>query len=168
MVVEEIPEYVPEEPSDDPLAGLTDATPVLNSFKFTVENNPGKILSRKFTHNSSFAVTTSTVAEEKCTIDQTNKKVTLYVPYLNNRKLVPTFEIPEGTALVYEGGIVESDVTEIDFTQCKQIAVINGVNESVVYDVELARKMKFSPMKAPALLRMLNNQSIKHERWNRF
>lgn len=137
MVVEEIPEYVPEEPSDDPLAGLTDATPVLNSFKFTVENNPGKILSRKFTHNSSFAVTTSTVAEEKCTIDQTNKKVTLYVPYLNNRKLVPTFEIPEGTALVYEGGVVESGVTEIDFTQYKQIAVINGVNESVVYDVEL-------------------------------
>lgn len=137
MVVEEIPEYVPEEPSDDPLAGLTDATPVLNSFKFTVENNPGKILSRKFTHNSSFSVTTSTVAEEVCTVDQTNKKVTLYVPYLNNRKLVPTFEIPEGTALVYEGGIVESGVTEIDFTQYKQIAVINGVNESVVYDVEL-------------------------------
>lgn len=137
MVVEEIPEYVPEEPSDDPLAGLTDATPVLNSFKFTVENNPGKILSRKFTHNSSFSVTTSTVAEEVCTVDQTNKKVTLYVPYLNNRKLVPTFEIPEGTALVYEGGVVESGVTEIDFTQYKQIAVINGVNESVVYDVEL-------------------------------
>lgn len=137
MVVEEIPEYVPEEPSDDPLAGLTDATPVLNSFKFTVENNPGKILSRKFTHNSSFSVTTSTVAEEVCTVDQTNKKVTLYVPYLNNRKLVPTFEIPEGTALVYEGGIVESGVTEIDFTQYKQIAVINGNDESVIYDVEL-------------------------------
>ena len=137
MVVEEIPEYVPEEPSDNPLEGLTGATPVLNSFKFTVAANPGKILPRKFTHNSSFAVTTSTVAEEKCTIDQDNKKVTLYVPYLNNRKLVPTFEIPEGTALVYEGGIVESGVTEIDFTQYKQIAVINGNEESVIYDVEL-------------------------------
>ena len=137
MVVEEIPEYVPEEPSDDPLEGLTGATPVLNSFKFTVAANPGKILSRKFTHNSSFAVTTSTVAEEKCTIDQTNKKVTLYVPYLNNRKLVPEFEIPEGTALVYEGGVVESGVTEIDFTQFKQITVINGNDESVTYDVEL-------------------------------
>lgn len=137
MVVEEIPEYVPEEPSDDPLEGLTGATPVLNSFKFTVAANPGKILSRKFTHNSSFAVTTSTVTEEKCTIDQTNKKVTLYVPYLNNRKLVPEFEIPEGTALVYEGGIIESGVTEIDFTQYKQIAVINGNDEAVIYDVEL-------------------------------
>lgn len=137
MVVEEIPAYVPEEPSDDPLAGLTDATPVLNSFKFTVADNPGKILSRKFTHNSSFTVTTSTVSEEVCTIDQTNKKVTLYVPYLNNRKLVPTFEIPEGTALIYEGGVVESGVTEIDFTQYKQVAVINGNDEGVIYDVEL-------------------------------
>ena len=137
LVVEEIPEYVPEEPSNDPLEGLTGATPVLNSFKFTVAANPGKILSRKFTHNSSFAVTTSAVTEEKCTIDQTNKKVTLYVPYLNNRKLVPEFEIPEGTALVYEGGVVESGVTEIDFTQYKQIAVINGNDEAVIYDVEL-------------------------------
>ena len=137
MTVEEIPAYEPEEPSDNPLEGLTGATPVLNSFKFTVANNPGKILSRKFTHNSSFTVTTSTVSEEVCTIDQNNKKVTLYVPYLNNRKLIPTFEIPEGTALVYEGGIVESGVTEIDFTQFKQIAVINGNDESVIYDVEL-------------------------------
>lgn len=137
MVVEEIPAYVPEEPSDDPLAGLTDATPVLNSFKFTVADNPGKILSRKFTHNSSFTVSTSTVSEEVCTIDQTNRKITLYVPYLNNRRLVPTFEIPEGTALVYEGGIVESGVTEIDFTQYKQVAVVNGNDEGVIYDVEL-------------------------------
>lgn len=138
MTVEEIPEYVPEEnPDDNILGNLTGETPILNSFKFTVAANPGKILPRKFTHNSSFAVTTSTVAEEKCTIDQDNKKVTLYVPYLNNRKLVPTFEIPEGTALVYEGGIVENGVTEIDFTQYKQIAVINGNDESVIYDVEL-------------------------------
>ena len=137
MVVEDITTNVPEEPSDDPLAGLTGATPKLNSLKFTVAANPGKILSRKFTHNSSFAVTTSTVKEEVCTIDQTNKRVTLYVPYLNNRKLVPEFDIPEGTALVYEGGIIENGVTEVDFTQYKQIAVVNGNGDNVVYDVEL-------------------------------
>lgn len=137
MVVEDVPAYVPDEPADDPLESLTDATPVLNSLKFTVADNPGKILSRKFTHNSSFEVTTSNVTEEVCTIDQNNKKVSLYVPYLNNRKLIPTFEIPEGTALVYEGGFVESGMTEIDFTQYKQLAVINGNEESVIYDVEL-------------------------------
>ena len=137
MVVEDIKPNVSDEPAEDPEDGLTGATPVLNSFKFKVADNPGKILSRKFSHNSSFTVTTSTVAEEVCTIDQTNKKVTLYVPYLNNRKLVPTFEIPEGTALVYSGGVIESGVTEVDFTQCKQIAVVNGNDETAVYDVEL-------------------------------
>ena len=137
MVVTNVGEDTPDEPSDDILAGLTGATTILNSMKFTVAQNPGKILSRKFTHNSSFTVTTSTVAEEKCAIDQTNKKVTLYVPYLNNRKLVPTFEIPEGTALIYEGGKIENGVTEIDFAQYKQIAVINGNGDGVIYDVEL-------------------------------
>ena len=137
MVVEDIKPNVSDEPAENPEGGLTDAAPVLNSFKFKVADNPGKILSRKFSHNSSFTVTTSTVAEEVCTIDQTNKKVTLYVPYLNNRKLVPTFEIPEGTALVYSGGVIESGVTEVDFTQCKQIAVVNGNDETAVYDVEL-------------------------------
>ena len=137
MVVEDIKPNVSDEPAEDPEDGLTGATPVLNSFKFEVADNPGKILGRKFSHNSSFTVTTSTVAEEVCTIDQTNKKVTLYVPYLNNRKLVPTFEIPEGTALVYSGGVIESGVTEVDFTQCKQIAVVNGNDETAVYDVEL-------------------------------
>ncbi len=137
MVVEDIKPNVSDEPAENPEGGLTGATPVLNSFKFKVADNPGKILGRKFSHNSSFTVTTSTVAEEVCTIDQTNKKVTLYVPYLNNRKLVPAFEIPEGTALVYSGGVIESGVTEVDFTQCKQIAVVNGNDEAVVYDVEL-------------------------------
>lgn len=139
MVVEDVPAYEPEEPSDDNiLEGLTGATPVLNSIKFTVEKNPGKILSRSFTHNSSFSVTVNNkITEAVCTVDQTNKKVSLYLPYLNNRKLVPTFEIPEGTALVYEGGVIENGVTEIDFSQYKQIAVINGNEESVIYDVEL-------------------------------
>lgn len=137
-VGEDTPEDPSDEPSDDIFAGLTDATPVLNSIKFTVEKNPGKILSRSFTHNSSFSVTVNNkITEAVCTVDQTNKKVSLYLPYLNNRKLVPTFEIPEGTALVYEGGVIENGVTEIDFSQYKQIAVINGNEESVIYDVEL-------------------------------
>ena len=137
MVVTDIEPNVSDEPSNGFFDTLTDATPVLNSFKFTVAANPGKILSRKFTHNSSFTVTTSTVQEEVCTVDQTNKKVTLYVPYLNNRKLVPTFEIPEGTALLCNEEVITSNETEVDFTKCKEIEVINGVGESVVYTVEL-------------------------------
>lgn len=111
---------------------------VLNSMKFTVANNPGKILARNFTHNSSFTVTVGKdKTEEVATIDEENKKITLYVPYLNNRKLVPTFEIPEGTQLVYEGGEIISGETEVDFATYKQVAVINAVGDAVVYDVEL-------------------------------
>lgn len=137
MEVEEISRPVPDEtPSDDPLAGLTDATPALNSFRFTVADNPGRILGRKFSHNSSFTVSTSTVTEEACTIDTENGKIILNLPYLNDRRLVPTFEIPEGTALVYEGGVIVSGETEVDFSQYRQVAVVNGNEEALLFDIE--------------------------------
>ena len=112
-------------------------TPVLNSMKFTVADNPGKILSRSFSVSTSAKVTTSTVTEATCTIDEENKKISLYLPYLNNRKLVPTFEIPEGTQLVYEGGEIISGQTEVDFATYKKVAVVNTAGEAAIYDVEL-------------------------------
>ncbi len=131
MVIEEREQYVEPEPEEG-------AECVLNSMKFTVANNPGKILARNFTHNSSFTVTVGEdKTEEVATIDEENKKITLYVPYLNNRKLVPTFEIPEGTQLFYEGGEIISGETEVDFATYKQVAVINAVGDAVIYDVEL-------------------------------
>ncbi len=131
MVIEEREQYVEPEPEEG-------AECVLNSMKFTVANNPGKILARNFTHNSSFTVTVGDdKTEEVATIDEENKKITLYVPYLNNRKLVPTFEVPEGTQLFYEGGEIISGETEVDFATYKQVAVINAVGDAVVYDVEL-------------------------------
>ena len=63
-------------------------TPELLSMKFTVANNPGKILARKFSVSTKGAVSTSQVNEEVCDIDADNGKVSLYVPYLNNRNLV--------------------------------------------------------------------------------
>ena len=125
----------------DLYAGLTNATPKLNSMKFTVANNPGKILSREFTHtlktstfSSSYNVNTSTVTEKSCTI--ADGKVSLYVPYLNDRKLVPTFTIPSGTALMYEGGLIESGKTEVDFAKYKEIRVVNGNKEEAVYTID--------------------------------
>ena len=121
--------------------GLTDATPVLNSMKFTVENNPGKILGREFTHtlksslfSSSYNVSVTTVKEKSCTI--ADGKVSLYVPYLNDRRLVPTFSIPAGTALMFEGGIIESGVTVVDFCKYKEIRVVNGNGDEAVYAVD--------------------------------
>lgn len=120
------------------LPELGDEKPMLNSFKFTVEDNPGKILSRKFSHNSSFTVTTSSVSEEVCTVDQASRKVSHYIPYLNNRKLVPTFEISKGAVLLdRDGKVIISGETEVDFLRNTQLTVVNGKDETAVYDVEL-------------------------------
>jgi len=111
-------------------------TPELLSMKFTVADNPGKILSRKFSVSTKAAVTTSTVTEEVCAIDAENGTVSLYVPYLNNRNLVPVFEIPEGTKLVLENGDeVVSGETVVDFVANKTIAVVNSKNQKAVYEV---------------------------------
>lgn len=111
-------------------------TPELLSMKFTVADNPGKILSRKFSVSTKAVVTKSTVTEEVCSIDAENGTVSLYVPYLNNRNLVPVFEIPEGTKLVLENGDeVVSGETVVDFVANKTIAVVNSKNQKAVYEV---------------------------------
>lgn len=111
-------------------------TPELLSMKFTVADNPRKILPRKFSVSTKAAVTTSTVTEEVCTIDAENGMISLYVPYLNNRNLVPTFEIPEYTKLVLENGDeVESGQTVVDFAANKTITVVNSKNQKAVYEV---------------------------------
>lgn len=131
MVVTEIEQ-------EDNMPGVT---PKLNSIKFTAALNPGKILTRTLKFNSTSykpAGTEDKNFEANCTIDTVNKKVSLFLPYLNNRKLVPTFEIPEGTQWLLENGEeVISGETEVDFTQHKQIVIMNSVGEEVVYEVEL-------------------------------
>ena len=108
--------------------------PVLHSMKFTVADNPGKILGRKL-KASNYKTISETRTEEVCTVDTTNHTISLYLPYLNNRKLVPVFEIPEGTQLFYEGGEIISGETEVDFATYKQVAVVNEVGDGVIYDI---------------------------------
>ena len=122
----------------------SDADPILHSMKFEVRNNPGKILGREFTHkikssflSTSYDLTETEVEEKACSVDQSSMTVSLYVPYLNDRRLVPTFETEPGTVLLHEGRVVESGVTEIDFTGGAQLTVVNGNDESAVYTVEL-------------------------------
>lgn len=124
------------------LPELTDATPVLNSMKFEVGKNQGKILAREFSHSikssflsSSYELSETKVTEKKCTIDQTARTVSLYVPYLNSRRLVPTFDIPDGTVLLCGDKVVENGVTEVDFTGDVRLKVVNGLDESVEYTV---------------------------------
>ncbi|MBO5074130.1 MAG: CotH kinase family protein [Bacteroidales bacterium] len=126
--------------SFDMYAGLGTGEPYLKSMKFTVADNPGKILSRKFSHSfsgtftKSYKLTKSDVTEEACTVS--DGKVSLNLPYLNNRKLVPVFEVSEGSALVYEGGIIKSSETEVDFAKYKQIRVVNGDKKEKVYTID--------------------------------
>lgn len=122
-----------EQPEEKPTSDIK-----ILSMKFEVEKNPGKILGRRLKFNTSTGKPGyETVTEEVCTIDQENQKITLYLPYLNNRKLVPTITTTEGAMIAYEDGLIESGVTEVDFFKYKQIAVGNELGEMTMYDVEL-------------------------------
>lgn len=115
-----------------------DVAPVLSSFKFLVANNPGKILGKKLYYDASSKTTKfSSVEEEIFSINSSENIISAYIPYLNNRMLVPTFEIPKGTSLVYEGQEVISGKTQIDFSVSDKIAVTNGKEERI-YTIQLS------------------------------
>ena len=137
LVIEEIKQDSGQDDADVvPLENLK-----LTSFKFEIAKNTGKILPGKVVGNSSTYKATYDEdfygQEVACTIDEDNKKISLYLPYLNNRKLVPTFEIPEGATLECEAGEIVNGETEVDFSQYKQVAVVNAKGDGVIYDVEL-------------------------------
>lgn len=108
--------------------------PELKSMKFTVADNPGKILGRKLTYSSS-ATTSTTRKEEVCTVDANNRTVSLYLPYFNNRTLVPVFEVSEGATMTVGGNVVVSGQTAVDFAANKEITVTNAAGETAVYTV---------------------------------
>ena len=110
--------------------------PELKSMKFTVADNPGKILGRKFTHNSSFSVSVTTVKEEVCTINESDRTVSLYLPYFNSRTLVPVFELSEGATLSNPAGQIVSGQTEVDFVTYKELTVTNAAGVQSVYTVD--------------------------------
>lgn len=135
--IEAFEQYVePEQPEAVPVEDMK-----ISSFKFEIAKNTGKILPGKVVGNSSTYKPSYNASyygdAVSCTIDEDNKKISLYLPYLNNRKLVPTFEITEGTTLVCEAGEIISGETEVDFSQFKQVAIVNSIGEGVIYDVEL-------------------------------
>lgn len=132
---------IPSDDSDEDseFEGSTDA-PVLNGFKFEVAKNPGKILSKKLYYDSASKTTKyiNDITEEVFVIDQEKRTITAYIPYLNDRKLVPTFDIPHGMGVITKDGIeIVSGETEVDFSVNTQIAVVNINFELAIYDVIL-------------------------------
>lgn len=89
--------------------------PVINSFSFSVANNPGKILDNQLTWNSANNPQFDAVSAQTASIE--GSEINLMIPYLYDFKLVPTFTASEG-ATVSVGGVNQtSGVTEVDFTQ---------------------------------------------------
>ncbi len=133
LKIENIEGEQPEQPE------VTEIDLTLKGLKFEVAKNQGKILNKKLTWNSSQHKTVaSTVTEEVAQIDEQNKKITLFIPYLNNRKLVPTIEVAEGAVVMTDKGEEVDGVNAVDFTGVKQIGVVNPTNgDAVVYDIEL-------------------------------
>ena len=112
---------------------------IVKSFKFTVADNPGKILGRELYWDSSANATKSRqVTEIACEIDNENRIIRAFIPYLNNRKLIARFEVEEGNVMAYPMAFMESGVTEVDFSKYKEVGVANpNTGDGVIYTVEL-------------------------------
>lgn len=118
----------------DIYSGLsTTETPRVDKFRFNVDDNPGKILPGQVASGTEYKANARSA--EECNVS--GNRISAMIPYLNNRNLVPYFEIPDGTRMIYDGRIVEKGVTMIDFTKCRELKVINGNKDEAVYTVEL-------------------------------
>lgn len=107
--------------------------PKVDVFRFDVDSNPGRILPGQVKNGTTYDAKARTA--EICNVS--GNTISAMIPYLNNRNLIPYFEIPDGTRMIYDDRIVESGVTMIDFTECKELKVINGNKDEAVYTVEL-------------------------------
>lgn len=118
----------------DIYSGLsTTEAPRVDKFCFNVDDNPGKILPGQVVRGTEYNPDARTA--EECNVS--GNRISAMIPYLNNRNLVPYFEIPDGTRMIYDGRIVEKGVTMIDFTKCRELKVVNGNKDEAVYTVEL-------------------------------
>ncbi len=92
------------------------AAPTIESFKFTVAKNTGKLLDNKTVWNSSNNPEFQSVKEHVATVSDSS--VDLMIPYLYDFKLVPEFTLSSADAVVTVDGVKqESGVTEADFSQ---------------------------------------------------
>lgn len=136
--ISELSNTKPEEDIEDD--DIESVVPILTSFKFEVSTNPDKILSKQVYYDSNTKTTKyrEDISEISCEIDQENKVVKAYIPYLYNRKLIPTYEVPEGMMLITaKGELVYSGITEVDFTQINQLGVATEKGELSIYNIVL-------------------------------
>ena len=110
--------------------------PTLNSLKFEVSKNSGKLLDNKTTWNSSkHTVSFSSVSEHQATIS--GNDVTLMIPYLFDYNLAPTFTVASDCTVTVGGQKVESGKTAVDFSQPVTLTV-NSADDWRDYTVTLS------------------------------
>lgn len=89
--------------------------PVLNSLKFTVANNTGKLLDNKLVWNSKNNPEFQSVSEHVAEIN--GNEASLVIPYLYDFKLVPTFTASAGATVIADGVAITSGKSVVDFTK---------------------------------------------------
>lgn len=115
------------------------AEPEITRMFFSAAYNEGKILNHEVTNASGKPGATSVrTTDGVVSLELRNEnELYAYIPYLNNRNLVPTIEVPEGVR-VYNGETeVISNVTTVDFLSNPTLRVINNADEERLYTVKL-------------------------------
>lgn len=116
-------------------SGLTPRVGI-GSFKFEVAKNAGKILDTRLVAcelKDGVTTTTVPVTEEALAIGEDNT-ISGCIPYLYDFRLVPTFDVAEGTTVTVNGAVQESGVTAQDFSSPVVYTVTAGT-ESRDYTV---------------------------------
>lgn len=113
--------------------------PSIESFKFEVTNNSGKLLDNELVwSSSSHSASFSTVTSHTADINTETDEITLTIPYLYDFKLKPTFTV-SGTGVVVKvnGQEQESGVSEVDFTQPVTYSLTTSEGATREYTVKI-------------------------------
>lgn len=112
------------------------ADPIFNYFKFTVDDNAGKILDKKVVSmDYGKSVSEIDVKEEQLSID--GNKISGMIPYLYDFNLVPTFDVPKGIKVLVNGEEQISGQSVQDFSK-PVTYTLHSEMEDVEYTVNVS------------------------------
>ena len=119
--------------------GYTETSlPKINSFKFEVSKNSGKLLNNKLTWSSK-KPSFSSVSEHPTTITygESSNDITVTIPYLYDFKLKPTFTVPSGCTVTVNGVVQKSGESEVDFSKPVNYVVTDAAGDFRKYTVKV-------------------------------
>lgn len=113
--------------------------PTIETFKFDVANNKGKLLDNKLEWNSSkHTPSFSGVSTYTANVYNDKNEISLTIPYLYDFKLKPTFTVSADNSKVLVNGVEQaSGETEVDFTKPVTYTVVTANGASRDYTVKV-------------------------------